>query len=191
MAQVRLKTHECARGYLPLVCVRCGQLADGLRPFHFSRIPPWMYLVFVAGLFPCLLVAVRVHLAVLTSALLWVIGVFVLRRSANVDLPVCPKHRRRFGFNAVLLLALVPLVILLIIAVISVPLFLSQRGVVVGGYGFCILPVMLLVLLGIVVSVSRGGLRPAAISDTGVTIKGVHENFADIVRELRDAKYDE
>jgi hypothetical protein len=191
MAQIRLKPQECVRGYLPLVCVRCGRLAEDSKPYFFSRIPTWMYLAFFAGGIPCLIGAFRLHFTVLAVGLVWVAGVYLVRRTATVDLPVCPKHRRRLGVNTAALVLLVPLIVVMIFAVILLPIWLERRGVRIEGFAFCILPVMLFALLGMAMVLNRGGIRTSAITDAGVTLKGVHPHFADIVRELRDAKYDE
>jgi hypothetical protein len=191
MAQIRLKPQECVRGYLPLVCVRCGQLADDSKPYYFSRIPTWLYLAFFAAGVPCLIGAVRLHFTVLAAGLVWVLVVYLVRRSITVDLPVCPRHRRRLGVNTAALVLLVPLIVILIFAVVLLPLWLERQGVFVSGYALCMLPVLLFAMLGVAVALNRGGIRTSAITDAGITLKGVHPYFADVVRELRDAKYDE
>src|SRR5262245_4810664 len=186
MAVIRLKPNECVRGYLPLVCVRCGQLAEDSKAFRFTRLPTWMYLAFFAAGLPCVILAVRIHFVVLAAAMIWVLGVITLRKSATVDLPVCHKHRRRLGVNTAVLFILVPVIVVLIFAVVGVPYLLSSKGVIPDGVTFCALPIILFAFLGFAVMVSRGGIRPTAIADTGITIKGVHNHFADVVRELRD-----
>jgi hypothetical protein len=191
MAQIRLKTNECARGYLPLVCVRCGQLADDSKPFKFSRIPIWMYVLFFLCGIPCVITAIAVHPAVLASSLLWLAGVILLRRAVTVDLPVCPRHRRGVGLRAFGLFILIPLIVVLIVAVVGVPIIMSRQRVALDGFGFCLLPVILVILIGLVALVNRGGIRVTSITDSGVTLKGVHSHFADVVRELRDARYDD
>lgn len=173
MAQLRLKSHECVRGYLPLVCVRCGQPAEDSKTVTFSMHPGWM------------------HLLILLCVIPWLVAAFFLRRTATVDLPVCRRHRRRLGMKTFMLSLLIPVIVLLIFAVIGLPMLLSRRGIMVDGFAFCILPIALFVLLGVAAFVNRGSVRPTAIDDNGITLKGVHPLFVDIVWELREAKFDE
>jgi hypothetical protein len=158
---------------LPLVCVKCGQLADDTKPVTFSMHPGWM------------------HILVLACVVPWLVAAFLLRRTATVDLPICRKHRRNLGFKTAMLTVLVPAIVLLIFSVVGLPYLLNSRGIRVEGIAFCVLPMLLFVLLTIAAIVNRSGVRPTAITDRGITLKGVHPHFADIVRELRDAKYDE
>lgn len=55
MAAVRLPREKVESGALPAVCVKTGEPADQTIRATFSWLPPWTYLLLLAGIFPFLL----------------------------------------------------------------------------------------------------------------------------------------
>src|SRR5258708_14518335 len=57
MPQIRLD-REDADGRLPMVCMRCGEPATVTRTRNMSWCPPWVGVLFLAGLIPYVIVAI-------------------------------------------------------------------------------------------------------------------------------------
>ena len=54
MSAVVVSRGSLGSGDLPRVCVKTGAPADGTVDVRFSRLPPWTYLLLLAGIFPFL-----------------------------------------------------------------------------------------------------------------------------------------
>jgi hypothetical protein len=52
VAEVRLRREELRLGALPAVCVRTGRPADGTIEVTFGWLPPWTFLLLLAGIVP-------------------------------------------------------------------------------------------------------------------------------------------
>lgn len=55
MAQVRVGAEQLRTGDLPPVCVKTGAPADGTSAVRFEHLPPWTYLLLLAGVLPFLI----------------------------------------------------------------------------------------------------------------------------------------
>lgn len=139
---------------LPDACVRCGEPAGGatLRK-QFSWHPPWIFILVLLWLIVYLVVAM------------------VLRKTINLNVPICDAHRRRrqraLWIGGGLMLGSVPLGILI---------GMSLRGDVAGVWGFgagLVSFIAGLVVLGI------GGqlLRPTRIDPQEAVFAGADPRF--------------
>ena len=77
MASITLDRDECGEGFLPPVCVRCGEAAPNSQKQTFHWFPPLIYLLLIP----------------VCTLPLYIILVIILRKSRTVLLPVCNTHR--------------------------------------------------------------------------------------------------
>ena len=77
MASITLDRDECGEGFLPPVCVRCGEAAPQSQSQTFHWFPPAVYLALIP----------------VCTLPIYIILVLVLRKQRTVLLPVCSRHR--------------------------------------------------------------------------------------------------
>ena len=74
MATVTLDRDECDEGFLPPVCIRCGEAATSVRNQHYQWVPPAIHLTMI-------------------FCVPYLILLLVMRKKMTVALPVCDRHR--------------------------------------------------------------------------------------------------
>jgi hypothetical protein len=146
-----------------MVCMVCGQPADDTKSQSFYWHTPWIHLALLCGLLP------------------WLILALVLRKTAVVKAPLCPRHRSHFLLRT---LAICGLVLLLIVGSIGLGVLVSEmeRNGSSGEWGWSF-PVFLIVVIVIIVVVTQMFVRPARITDDTITLKGVHPDFVTAVEK--------
>ena len=166
MAKVILDRDECGEGFLPPVCIRCGEAATGVRQQYFQSTPPVLYLlVFIC--FPLFLVLF-----------------FVLRKKMNVALPVCERHQgmwlRRQLISTLGIVSIVGGVIGGVTFGYELDNLLDTKGA-----GVAVVVIGLLVAAICFGIAGLGMLRPTRITNDTITLSGVSPIFADTVEQYR------
>src|SRR5579864_409013 len=181
MAQIRLREWETDAEHLPMTCMVCGEPAVTHVRKKFTWAPEWLsilaFLVFIVGTILALLVLILY---------------FALRKQMLVEVPTCERHqgywRRR------ILWAYLPLVLLLLAGVAEVVFMVSldagpDREIMYGPcFGTAIGAFIWLVIAAVV---QKGTVQAASISDRDITLKKVHEKFAESLVALRRAEREE
>jgi hypothetical protein len=168
MATITLDRDECGEGFLPPVCVRCGEAAPNSQSQTFHWFPPAVYLALIP----------------VCTLPLYIILVLILRKTRTVRLPVCSLHRGLWLQRRVLtILGVLAMILGVWIGAIfdseikrtldiNNPLIASSvTGLVIG-----------LVLIGLS---GIGSVRPVRITDRLIKLKGVSPVFADTVEQYR------
>jgi hypothetical protein len=171
MARVQLYRGEVRAGMLPRVCMRCGEDADVERKRAFSWNPPWVYLLLLLGLWPCIIVAL------------------FTTKKMTVHAPLCQAHKNHWLSRLLfILLSLAVLAILGFVSMIAMQLLdpangPPRRGPNVGGV-FCFVTTALLVVWVVAVIVSNyTAIRPVKITDKAITLAGVCQRFIDALNQ--------
>ena len=168
MATITLDRDECGEGFLPPVCVRCGEAAPQSQSQTFHWFPSAVYLALIP----------------VCTLPIYVILVIVLRKQRTVLLPVCSRHRSLWLQRRVLTSLGVVLMVLGVWSGVAFSRALEQAldsnnpiiitsvaGLTAG-----------LVLIGIS---SIGTVRPTRITERLITLKGVSPVFAETVEQYR------
>ncbi|MEO2091779.1 MAG: hypothetical protein ABGY75_20180 [Gemmataceae bacterium] len=175
MAKVRLSRREAERGLLPQVCALTGVPTEDVKRKQFWWMPSWVYLTLLAGLLPYVIVALLV------------------RKSMTVELPLIRgKHAHWLVRQLFALLGILGTLVLFFVGVV---LSTDTRnggqnetlGVVLmaaGGIGF------LVVLFGAIIF-NATAIRPVEITDSHITLAGVHEEFVRALEEERERDEEE
>lgn len=165
MANIQLHESETYRERLPDMCMACGEPAvDHIRR-NFSWCPPWVGVLLLAGALPYIIVA-----SITTKRML-------------VEVPVCDRHRGYFWKRN--LLMWLPL---LLIGVGGIGLAVAAEQVQRDASGIvCGLTALLFIawLIAAVV-IQSFMIKPTEITERSITLKCVHERFADAVRDVQD-----
>ena len=61
MATTQVSYERLVAGELPPVCIKSGALADGLVEARFGRLPPWTFLLLLAGILPFVIALFFAH----------------------------------------------------------------------------------------------------------------------------------
>lgn len=168
MANVRLTPEQCQGDDLPPLCARCGRPAVDRVERAFAWHPPWLGVFILLGVLPGV-----------------VLMIYHTRRR-TVRLPMCDRHRRHWKNPA--LATLIGLPVCVALMPLGAVVFRTPGVTVAGVYLF---------LAGVVgIAVWNGRLiRPDRIDADGIVLAGVHQEFADAVKESRDERpargYDE
>jgi len=168
MATITLDRDECGEGFLPPVCVRCGEAAPNSQSHTFQWFPPLVYLALIP----------------VCTLPLYIILVLVLRKSRTVLLPVCSRHRGLWLQRRLMTIAGALAMVLGVwiggvfgrdleraLDLNNAFLAMSLAGFVIG-----------LVFIGIS---GAGTVRPTRITERLITLKGVSPAFADTVEQYR------
>jgi hypothetical protein len=170
MATVTITRREAERGYLPAVCALTGEPTEDVKAKKFLWQPPWIAVLILTGLLPYLIVAL------------------ILRKTMTVQLPlVRAKHghwlwRTLFGVGGCLFsLALIILGAALHEPGNTGPGRMPVGPMLTGLGGVCLLVVCIMLIV-----LRNTSIRPAEITDTDITLAGVHQNFVDALEEERE-----
>lgn len=140
---------------LPPICCCCGEPATRSRTEKCAWNPSWVLLLFFVGFLP------------------WVICLWLTRRSAVLEMPVCERHARR----SVRVWVAVGVCVAAGAALLCAYSFLGDRKdfstyLIAGAVGSFVLAVFAAFVL------SDDKVRTAYIDDRGVTLDGVNAGFA-------------
>jgi hypothetical protein len=154
MPSLLLARSEVEEYELPPVCMRCGAPAAGYKTRRFRWCPTWVTLTIFLGILPY-----------------FIIGDLMTRRM-KVRVPYCKAHQKRpllpYLVYAGILLALVASAIGLLVVFQHA----DWRGYICPGgflafFAWCIAAAV----------IGTSPIRPARITDTTITLKGVCEEF--------------
>jgi hypothetical protein len=171
MAQVHLGRFEAATKRLPQVCVVCGESATARVRKNFVWHPLWVSAFLWLGLpFACVGLPSFVVLS------------WVFTKRMMVSLPFCRLHKNHWSKRTVYTMAL----LLLMIAVGAGELVWIANGPsqrVADFCGFVFFSWLTLALIWLIGAVIINGtaIQPAEITESGITLRGVSETFADEV----------
>jgi hypothetical protein len=162
MANVRLGRYELYEYDLPRVCMRCGARAVTRKAKRFTWSPPWAFFILGA------------------------LGAAIFAKSANVDVPLCDRHRWHFGGRLVVIfLGFVAVVALGVGVAIAADAHLVEAE-------FLVVPLLVFIVAYLValVVISLTTIRPKEITDKSVTLTGVSEDFIEALNEQRRGEDD-
>jgi hypothetical protein len=174
MAHIRLHVQQ-ANGGLPMVCMRCGETATVVKSKKMTWYPRWIIFLILLSL---------------PGIVLMVILAMVLRRSAQLQAPLCERHRGHWTVRVIAIWATSGLLALMGFAAVAafIAIEVSRRfdnqqadtlGMLIclgGAIGF----VGWLVIL---VIVQNTMIRPDEITRTHILLNGVSEAFVNAVEE--------
>lgn len=166
LATIILDRDECDEGFLPSVCVRCGESATGVVVQTFRWFHPALFLL----IFVCL-------------PLYLILGI-VLRKQMKVTLPTCDAHRSIWIRRQVMMMLGVFAMIVGVITGLTFGHDFDRRYYWSGGFmiffglGFAI--GIVLIAIGNLLAV-----RPTRITRNEITLKGVSPVFTETVEQYR------
>ncbi len=170
MPQVQLRLNE-ADGYLPAVCMCCGEPATAHKAKKMQWCPPWVGILILTGLLPYLIVAL------------------ILTKRTTVQAPFCDRHQGHWLNRLLVMWGSFFLfgVIGLAAFIFSINLPRQNQDNV---FPFvCLGSVALLVVWIIIAIVCQYTIiRPTEITDDDITLTGVCNAFIDAVEEARDER---
>lgn len=164
MATIQLQKHECKDGWLPPICMVCGEPAneDEPIPHKFSWTPSWVWILILAGL-------------------IWpfVVGA-ILRKRRTVFTPMCEEHRgywaNRWWMGFGILAGLFGMIgAMIALAQFNAPPWTYVAAVVA----------FLVSLIGSSI-VSNNSIRPTYIDDYVCHLTNVNGEFRERVREQQE-----
>ncbi len=175
MPLVRLGRRELDEYDLPRVCLCCGEPASRYQKKEFRWHPPWVYAFILLGL---------------AGLPLWVLFAFLLSKRMTVRAPLCERHKWHWAGRTLITLGVFLGLIAALCGGIAVLYALDLEedkiSLVVAGFA---LVLTAWVVLAVVLQLS--GVRPAEITDRGITLTGVSERFADAVERAGDGDEDD
>jgi hypothetical protein len=155
----------------------CGEYSDEHIVKNFRWFPEWVGLLILAGLLPYVIVAE------------------ILKKRMTVEVPVCERHRGYFVRRQVIISIVAVLLFILpisfgflMLAVASTPKE-TDEAVTAGFFcfGVSVFPAVITIAL-----IQNSTIRPAEITDRGITLKRVHEEFVDACDNFwRQQDYDD
>jgi hypothetical protein len=172
MAEIRLDREE-ADGYLPNICMCCGEEATVFKTRKMSWCPPW------------------VGVLILVAWPVWLAVTIIMTKRTTIQAPFCDQHKGHW-FNRTLLISLTGVAL----AAIVIPAFIFAitlgdrpgRGndfapfVCIGGV------VLFVVWLILVIIAQSTAIRPKEITDYEITLQGVSNEFVDAMEERDRAR---
>jgi hypothetical protein len=164
MALVRLHRDD-ADGYLPDVCMCCGEPASALTTKRMAWCPPWVGVLILAGLLPYVIVSL------------------VMTLRATIQAPLCDQHQGHWFNRLVLMWGSAALLGLVSVAgIVFVSVLPQEQDAIKGFVCFgCIL--LLLAWLIVAIVVQNTAIRPTEITTTHITLTGVSDRFVDAVED--------
>ena len=170
MAQVCLQVGE-ADGYLPPVCMVCGEPASGTKVRSMAWTPPWVGLLLLGTLLPYLIVA------------------SILTKRTTVEVPLCERHQGHWFNRNLLVWGTFSILLLVWIAAITLFRFIPQPEQDTVIPFICLGSSLLFVVWVIVLLACQyTAIRPKEITDYEITITGVCDAFVDAVDDARAAR---
>lgn len=170
MADVILDLRE-ADGYLPPVCMCCGEPASDTKQRTMTWCPPWVGILILAGLLPYVIIA------------------SVMTKRTTVQVPLCDQHQGHW-FNRTLLMW-GSFFLFGIIGVAGLVLGLNlQKGDQDAVMPFVCIGCAVLLVAWIIIAVvcQNTAIRPREISTYEITLTGVCSEFIDAVEDARVAR---
>jgi hypothetical protein len=171
MADVRLHRDD-ADGYLPGVCMVCGNDATGTKSKTMSWCPPWVGVLILAGVLPYAIVAL------------------VLTKRATIQAPFCDRHQGHwFNRNAIMwgsffLLGLICIGSFILMAALSHGPQKQEDSAILGIVCFGGILLFLAWLITVIIC-QHTAIRPKEITDTHITLTNVSGGFADAVEDAK------
>jgi hypothetical protein len=167
MASVRLGRYEVEDYDLPRVCMRCGERAVTYKQHRFRWFPAWLIVTFPLGILP------------------YIILTEVMTKRMAVRVPYCEKHQKRPWWPILVYAA-----ILIALVVLTLGLMVLLHRSVAGGFiclgGF----VAFFVWCMAAAVIGTPGIRPTEITDNGITLKGVSDEFIQALEADRRGEFE-
>src|SRR5438132_831128 len=115
MAEIRLDLED-ADGYLPGVCMCCGEEATVTKTRKMSWCPPWVGVLILAGLIPYAIVAI------------------ILTKRATVQVPLCEQHKGHWLYRQLIVGGSFFVFLMIGVVAFIVAMILDPRGDDVGPF---------------------------------------------------------
>lgn len=173
MAKVTITREEAERGLLPPVCALTGVPTEDTKRKTFVWQPGWISVL--------VLVAIPVYIIVS----------LVLRKTMTVDVPLVREKHGHWAWRLLVGLGCILASLLLIVLGIVLGSANERNPTPVAGVCFAAGMLGFLVSLIVYIVLNSGSIRPAKITDTEITLLGVHSNFVDALEEDRDREDEE
>ena len=170
MSEIRLRVRE-ADGYLPPVCMCCGEPASATRDKKMQWYPLWVLVLIFGGLIPFAVVAT------------------ILTKSARVQAPLCEKHqwhwinRQLLTWGSFFVLGSVGLATLII--ALNLP---NREQELLMPFVCASSCLFVAVWLVIVIACKYIAIRPKEITDSEITLAGVCDDFINAVEDEREER---
>lgn len=172
MATVILNRDECAEGFLPHICIRCGETATIVKNQTFKWFPPLLFIL----LFICLP--------------LYLIFGILMTKQMRVAVPLCDAHRyiflRRQIVMALGVTSMIAGVLLGIIFGRDFDLQYRWSGGFMIFIGFGFVCGIIVILLGNLLSIF-----PSRMTKNSISLYGVSPVFVQTVEQVRILLEDE
>jgi hypothetical protein len=181
MAQVRLTREEATEGIMPRVCMRCGADATITKAKTFSWHPQWADTLIIIGLLcftPLLIIGIICSIATTVRM--------------RVIVPLCDEHKNHWSWRAWFIYG--GLAFFALVGIGCLAFLLSQEGPDQSDLiGFvCVAPAVLgFIWLIAAAIVQSGAIKPAEITDRGITLNKVSPDFVQAMEKDRRADYDD
>jgi len=164
MARIMLWENETDSRCLPGVCMACGSPATSHESKTFSWSPPWTRYVPIAGF----------------------ILYYTMMRHMRVEVPLCDRHRNYWLVRR--LWMWVPFAILVLGGVGLVMLLGAAGAEEAIGITMLLGLLCFTAWLFVVVILQSIMIQPTEITDRSISLKCVHEDFANALYKLQDDK---
>ena len=171
MATIRITRSEVEQNRLPPVCMITGEPTLETKRHKFRWTPPWVNLLLMACVLPGLIAAL------------------ILRQQMTMDVPVAPRKRYHWLWRQLFsTLGVIGCIALVVIgAVLSDrPNRGQNQNVDLGLLAAAAAGIGLVVVLIVSVILQYTSVRPKEITDSDITLAGVHEYFVAALEEERD-----
>lgn len=153
---------------LPDVCMRCGAETTQRVSKRFSWLPGWVYIL------------------VVVSWPIFLIVALISRKRCRVLAPLCHEHKNHWRGRTLLIVGLLVLCLGVSTALTVATAELLPPGNELRDMAPLSFLVSLLGWLVVTALVSSSAIRPLEISDRGVKLTGVCEDFVEAYEELQD-----
>lgn len=174
MPSLSLSRFEATEGRLPRMCMQCGAEAVTERKKNFSWHPQWVIIL------------------ILVNLLIYVVVAMVLTKRMSVRAPFCDKHQNHWRWRAWFIW--LGLVLVCVLGIGGLVLFnvLNERargrGSDLGGFVCLAVGAIGLIWLIAAAIVQNSAIRPTEITDDGITLTHVCQEFVQAVWQQRDPR---
>lgn len=173
MATVKLDLDRLRTKDLPDCCMRCGADAELRVEKRFSWHPPWVFALILCALLPYIIVAM------------------ILRKSVNVPVPLCQRHRGHWTTRDLVIWVGFGLIAVLFGVTVKIARILEDqfpKGAPSGSWGaFVFMGVLILGVLWLIIAMilQARTIKPTLIDEDDIELTNVSSEFVEALKERR------